>query len=296
LPSSSSTSVSPSRLRKLQSHPLLGTLIPVNPIHTVDICSLKTSATIPPISLKKNTHLCIVLENDVETAINVTIERGDRSSSSHALEVFLGDRASLTLRTLTQSSVAHIHIAQLACIKEQSHLLIQNFTIGGTIEHTCESSVHGTDATSSIDWLSCSGNEGILTLSAKNLFHAERGEGEICMKGIAKDLSQTTLNGMIEIGPRGKHTNAFLREDALILSKDAKVDAIPALEIKTNDVKASHSATVSTVSQDDLFYFQSRGIEKADAQNILIEGFLHDVLDRITDVSFKQEVLHSIAE
>ena len=67
---------------------------------------------------------------------------------------------------------------------------------------------------------------------------------------------------MIEIGPEGTGTDACLTQEVLMLDPTAKVDAIPALEIRTNDVKASHSASVSRVTEEDLFYFGSRGLDQ----------------------------------
>jgi Fe-S cluster assembly scaffold protein SufB len=63
-----------------------------------------------------------------------------------------------------------------------------------------------------------------------------------------------------------------------MLDASAKVDAIPALEIKTNDVKASHSASITKISPETLFYLQSRGIEEAAARSMFVEGFLGELL------------------
>jgi Fe-S cluster assembly protein SufB/Fe-S cluster assembly protein SufD len=75
-----------------------------------------------------------------------------------------------------------------------------------------------------------------------------------------------------------------------MLDPTAKVDAIPGLEIKTNDVKASHSATVSRVTSEDLFYFAARGIEETIARQMYIEGFLVEVVDKIEDSALQEEM------
>jgi Fe-S cluster assembly protein SufB/Fe-S cluster assembly protein SufD len=83
---------------------------------------------------------------------------------------------------------------------------------------------------------------------------------------------------LIEVEREGGQTNAYLSQHILMLDRTAKVDAVPALEIKTNDVKASHAATVTKVSEEDLFYMASRGIGRDEARALYVRGFLGDLL------------------
>ena len=79
-----------------------------------------------------------------------------------------------------------------------------------------------------------------------------------------------------------------------MLDDTAKVDAIPGLEIKTNDVKASHSATISKVTPEDLFYFASRGIAEKEARRMYVQGFLGDLTKRIEHTALRESVLEKI--
>ena len=69
---------------------------------------------------------------------------------------------------------------------------------------------------------------------------------------------------------------------ALLLSDKAEIDIKPELEIYADDVKCGHGATVGELDKEALFYLQSRGIDQQRAQNLLIEGFLNEVLERVT--------------
>ncbi len=80
-----------------------------------------------------------------------------------------------------------------------------------------------------------------------------------------------------------------------MLDKTANVDAIPGLEIRTNDVKASHSATVSRVTEEDLFYFRSRGIDPVTARHMFVEGFLYDLAERIYNPDLRERVREVLA-
>jgi Fe-S cluster assembly scaffold protein SufB len=107
-----------------------------------------------------------------------------------------------------------------------------------------------------------------------NMFEGTDGRGEILMKGVVEQAAKIRSRGTIKIGLQGKGTDSYLTQESLMLDATAKVDAVPALEIKTNDVKASHSATVAKVTAEDLFYFASRGIAEHDARKMFVLGFL----------------------
>jgi Fe-S cluster assembly protein SufD len=64
-----------------------------------------------------------------------------------------------------------------------------------------------------------------------------------------------------------------LRDDALLISQKAHIDSVPALEIASNDVKAFHGATVGSIDEEELFYAQSRGIERHAAERMIALGF-----------------------
>ena len=114
------------------------------------------------------------------------------------------------------------------------------------------------------------------------------------MKGVAEEKGHVQCDGMIEIGNGGTGTDTYLTQDVLMLDKTAKVDAIPGLEIKTNDVRASHSATVSRVTDENLFYFAARGIIEKEARRMFVEGFLGEMVERIGDRAVREETLASV--
>jgi Fe-S cluster assembly protein SufB/Fe-S cluster assembly protein SufD len=67
----------------------------------------------------------------------------------------------------------------------------------------------------------------------------------------------------------------------MILSKEARADAIPGLEIETNDVKATHSASVAQINDEELFYLMSRGLSEDSAKKLIIIGFFEPLIERI---------------
>lgn len=94
------------------------------------------------------------------------------------------------------------------------------------------------------------------------------------LKGAARDKSKISFTGRIIIDPKCGNTNSFLTERILLLSDDAKAEAIPDLEILTDDVKCSHAASISRIPELQLFYLMSRGISRSEAEELIVEGFL----------------------
>lgn len=94
------------------------------------------------------------------------------------------------------------------------------------------------------------------------------------IKGVVDDDGQAFVNGTIKVLPEAVGTEAFLEERILLVSLHARAEAVPNLEIETDDVKCSHAATVGKIDEEELFYLQSRGISPREAKNMIIEGFL----------------------
>jgi len=96
------------------------------------------------------------------------------------------------------------------------------------------------------------------------------------LKGVAFDRSRLRFFGRIVIEPGCPNVQSFLEERILLLSDDAKAEAVPELEILSDDVKCSHAASVSRVPEEHLFYLQSRGLSPQAAENLIVQGFLKD--------------------
>ena len=102
----------------------------------------------------------------------------------------------------------------------------------------------------------------------------ESTEGKVVEKSILKDKSKSLFKGMIRINENAAHSNSFLSGRSILLDKGAKSDAIPGLEILTNDVKATHSASVAQIDEEQIFYLGSRCLNRREAERIIVEGFL----------------------
>jgi len=99
-------------------------------------------------------------------------------------------------------------------------------------------------------------------------------EGRVVEKSILRNKSKSLFKGMIRIKENAAKSNSFLSGRSILLDKDAKSDAIPGLEIFTNDVKATHSASVAQIDEEQIFYLKTRCLSKQEAERTIVEGFL----------------------
>ena len=103
---------------------------------------------------------------------------------------------------------------------------------------------------------------------------------DLLYKGALDDEARTVYYGTIKVRPEARATDAYQANRNLALSRRAKADTNPQLEIETNDVRCTHGATVGQVDEDHLYYLMSRGIARRDAERLLIFGFFNEVLAR----------------
>ena len=99
-------------------------------------------------------------------------------------------------------------------------------------------------------------------------------EGRVIEKSILRNKAKSLFKGMIRIKENAAKSNSFLSGRSILLDKDAKSDAIPGLEIFTNDVKATHSASVAQIDEEQIFYLQTRCLSEEEAERTIVEGFL----------------------
>lgn len=121
-------------------------------------------------------------------------------------------------------------------------------------------------------------------------------QSNLLNKGILRDRSRSVYHGFIRVGERAQHTDAYQKNRNLVFSRQAHADSIPNLEIKANDVKCSHGATVGQVSEDDLFYLMTRGLTRPSAERLLVEGFLDEVISGIEHDSLYDFVRGTVME
>ena len=110
-----------------------------------------------------------------------------------------------------------------------------------------------------------------------------------------KDKSRVVWKGMIRVEKDAQKTDAYQKDDNLILSNEARADSIPGLEIEANDVRCTHGATAGQVDPEMVFYAQARGVERDTAIRLIVEGFFANVYDRIALEPVRETLRQAVA-
>jgi Fe-S cluster assembly protein SufD len=110
---------------------------------------------------------------------------------------------------------------------------------------------------------------------------AQNTTSDLLYKGALVDQSRSVWQGMIKVAPEAQKTDGFQANRNLILSKKARADSIPGLEIMADDVRCTHGATVGQLEDLPIYYLMTRGFPREEAERIMIDGFFAPIMERI---------------
>ena len=108
------------------------------------------------------------------------------------------------------------------------------------------------------------------------------------IKSVINDNSKSVYQGKIYVDSKAQKTDGYQLSKAVLLNEQAEFNAKPELEIYADDVKCSHGSASGSLDEDSIFYLMSRGLDKKTAKELLINGFLLDVVEKITDEEIKK--------
>lgn len=109
----------------------------------------------------------------------------------------------------------------------------------------------------------------------------ENATSDLLFKGALDERTRSVYQGIIRVWPNAQKTDAYQKNDNLILSDGARADSIPGLEIQADDVRCTHGATSAKVQDEYLFYLMARGLGKKTAKRMIVQGFFEEVLNRV---------------
>ncbi len=106
---------------------------------------------------------------------------------------------------------------------------------------------------------------------------------DLFIKGVFDDNSKFVYQGLIRLEKSAQQSHAYQKNQNLILSPDVFVDSRPFLEILANDVFCTHGSTTGKLNKDQIFYAISRGLSKESATELLVQGFVDEIYDRVKE-------------
>lgn len=123
-----------------------------------------------------------------------------------------------------------------------------------------------------------------------------RSKSDLLVKSVLFDASRLEYAGLIKIDKMAQGSDAFQRNENLLMSPQAAVVSAPDLEIEADDVRCTHAATIGQLDNEQLFYLMSRGLAEKAAKKLLVEGFLLSLLAEIDDHKIKNRLLKKVTQ
>ena len=121
-----------------------------------------------------------------------------------------------------------------------------------------------------------------------NINHlAENTKSYQLIKSVLNDNAKGIYQGKIYVDSKAQKTDGYQLSKALLLNENTEFDGKPELEIYADDVKCSHGATSGNLDENAIFYLMSRGLSNQQSKELLINGFLLDAVEKITDIEIK---------
>jgi len=244
--------------------------------------------------VEKPIHLLICLSDDGHSTISRNIIFADESSKAtlvqelyspqietqqaylELLNTNIAANAQLDITTLQMMdqhavtfSTRHTDLAQDAKVNWYSGLFGSMLS-----RYKTEYFLNGSGASSNDSEVIFGNNEQSFDIQTNVIHESPSTEGRVVEKSILRNKSKSLFKGMIRIKENATKSNSFLSGRSILLDKDAKSDAIPGLEIFTNDVKATHSASVAQIDEEQIFYLKTRCLSHEEAERTIVEGFL----------------------
>tara|TARA_B110001450_G_scaffold206240_1_gene196330 strand:- start:56 stop:1303 length:1248 start_codon:yes stop_codon:yes gene_type:complete len=114
------------------------------------------------------------------------------------------------------------------------------------------------------------------------------------IKSVLDDSSKAVYQGKIFVNSEAQKTDGYQLSKAILLNEASEFNAKPELEIYADDVKCSHGSASGSLNEDSIFYLMSRGLNYQQSRELLINGFLLDVVEKITDSEIKNLIKNMI--
>jgi Fe-S cluster assembly protein SufD len=213
-------------------------------------------------------------------------------------EVYIKQNASVKHTRLQQESNRSFHIGKTAVSQTRdSHYTINGINLGGKLSrHNPEILQQGEQTETNLNGLTVITGEQTADTHSIVALTKPHGTTDQLHKCIVGDRGHSIFNGRIFVTKEAQLTDATQLNRNLLLSAQARVDTKPELQITADNVKCAHGATVSQLEADEIFYLRSRGLSEADSNQLLIDAFAAEIIDKLEIESLQTRITKLIKQ
>ena len=216
--------------------------------------------------------------------------------SNYVQEIWVSKNAHLTFVKTQDFGLSTTHVDH-TFINQEDQSLVDMFTFslnGGLIRNNLHFYVDGEQVVSNLNGLYVPGNNQLVDSHTVVDHRMPNSESNELYKGVLLGNSTGVFNGKIFVRPDAQKTNAFQSCKNVLASDKATMNTKPQLEIWADDVKCSHGTTTGQLSDEALFYMQSRGISQDAAKTLLMLAFVQQVIDKVEIPALKESISNRV--
>ena len=255
---------------------------------------------------KQNSRATIITSATSPTtpATPSSLEAGQKMDSngtakqfrSQIIEVIADDHASIMVVDVQMMGDANNFSIKRAATGKNASVAWIDCCMGSSFtQSSIMNNLNGPKASGNITSLFFGGKGQQYDLYAGTSHHAPETTSKLQARGVLVEDAKSTFRGLIAIQPLCTGCEGYQKEDTLLIGDQARIDAVPILEIKNNDVKCSHGTSIGYVDDEKLFYMMSRGLSEEEAQQHIIEGFLGSLVNEIPHEETRQQVMDHLS-
>ncbi len=211
-------------------------------------------------------------------------------------EVFIAENAQITHVHIQDEEKQAFHISKTAVSQAQdSQYHGYSINLGSHLSrHNWEVFQGGKQTTTTLNGLAMIGDNQVADTHSKIALNHPHGQTNQLHKCVVNGKAHGIFNGKVLVPQAAQQTNANQLSRTLLLSPQARIDTKPQLEITADDVKCSHGATISQLSDDEMFYLQSRGLDPATSRTLLINAFAIEVIESVPVASVRDRLKSAV--
>jgi Fe-S cluster assembly protein SufD len=247
-------------------------------------------------------HTLIVLEEGshaVYAEDYISADVKEQGVSSRIVEIILKQGANLRYVGTQRwgRSVYDFH-TERALLGKDTNLVLQTIELGSQLSKgRVESVLEGDGVNVKLLGLYIEdGNQHLDRYTLQDHI-GQAGVSDLLFKGVLTDKARSVFSGLIRVHPTGKKTAAYQQNRNLLLSRTARADSIPNLEIAASDIiGCTHGATVGKVDEEQLFYLMCRGLSRVEATRLIVEGFVDPIIEQVPIATLRDSLRQEVQE
>jgi Fe-S cluster assembly protein SufD len=246
------------------------------------------------IDVKEKNTIKIKIERNSEVNIFLSLSKKEYEENFLFLDIEVFENSKLNYIFLVNENAANQNTHHQFSLHKNAKLNMINGFFSKELKSIVSVDLNGEGSEVLLNSVVISSDKSNQSVDSKITHYAPNSYGDMYNIAIAKDQGKVILNGIEKIKKGNFQANSFQTLKGIILSDEATVEVNPILLIDEYDVKAGHGATIGKIEEEQMYYLQSRGLTKLEAEKMIINSYINPIVDKINDEDIHKDFERAI--